>query len=568
MGALRFEAFTLDLSGPVLMRGGREIPLRPQCLKVLAYLAERSGKVISNDELIKNCWEEARRKDTHVNSVAQCIKEIRGALGETAKPIVRTIPRQGYKFAASVSVTPELDPTAPERPRLEVSSTLEWRSRLAVLGWQRAALAGVLALAAAAVVSTWGGRPGELIMMARPSIAVLPVPPLGDETDAAVTALADQIAGDVLRAPSGFEPDIRPGNMVKGAPGDPRMVGRQLGVRYIVRSRARRGGDILYLNVELIEAESAREVWIGSFEYRPGEGRAQNRVAARIGRTLAAEILRAEVRRPLPARPRAAHFTMLGRSLLADEANAKASAEAIAYFEKAIEAEPENVPALTMYARAIAGGILTGWAPAKGLEESLAKAEAAIRLAIRLKPNGAGVHLTYGTVLRARGEHEQAIKVFYHSLLHNQNFANAYAELGRTLIDVDRPGEGLEKIKKAIELSVTDFALDTWLYWGGLAYLHLGDAEHALEWFQKAHAANRAHDNPLRMMAVALERLGRKEEARQKVRQALEMRADATVDDWTRPSSGRYPAVDARRADIRATLKGLGMPQGRQVAGP
>jgi DNA-binding winged helix-turn-helix (wHTH) protein/tetratricopeptide (TPR) repeat protein/TolB-like protein len=570
MGALRFDGFTLDLSPLTLTRGGRQIPLRPQCLKVLAYLAERSGEVISNDDLIKNCWDEGRQRETHVNSVAQCIKEIREALGESEKPIIRTVPRQGYRFAASVSDTWEADPTStPEKPLLDASPAIEWRpGLLSGLGWKQVALAGVLVLGAAAVAWTLGGRPGELTMMARPSIVVLPVRPLGDETDAAVAALADEIAGGVLHAPSGFAPDIRPSKAVKGEPGDPRMIGQQLAVRYVVHCRARREGDVLYLNVELIEAESAREVWIGSFEYRPGDGRAQSHVAARIGRTLAAEILRAEVHRPLPARPGAAHFTMLGRSLLADEANAKARAKAIVYFRKAIEAEPKNVYSLTMYARAIAGGILAGWVPAAGVDESLAKAEEAIRLALTLKPNGAGAHLTYGTVLRAHGEHEQAIKAFRQSLKHNPNFANAYAELGRTQIDVDRPEEGLKYIKKAIDLSPTDFAVDTWLYWGGLAHLHLGDPERALEWFQEARAANRAHDNPLRMMAVALDRLGRKGEALEMVKKALQMRSDATVDDWTRPSSGRYPAVDARRADIRATLKALGMPEGKRLAGP
>ena len=144
MGALHFEGFTLDRSGPVpsLKRGGTDVPLRPQALKVLAYLADRPSQAISNNELIENCWEEAKRKDTRVNSVAQCIKEIRDALGETKKPIIRTLPRQGYMFVAPLSAAaPALadDPSGPiphVAPDEEVATrppVSEWPSRAAAL---------------------------------------------------------------------------------------------------------------------------------------------------------------------------------------------------------------------------------------------------------------------------------------------------------------------------------------------------------------------------------------------------------------------------------------------------
>jgi manganese transport protein len=52
MGALRFNAFTLELSEPALLRGGKEIPLRRQSLKVLAYLAGRPGEIVTNKEML------------------------------------------------------------------------------------------------------------------------------------------------------------------------------------------------------------------------------------------------------------------------------------------------------------------------------------------------------------------------------------------------------------------------------------------------------------------------------------------------------------------------------------
>src|SRR5262245_41911725 len=113
MGALRFEGFTLDVPGGVLMRDGERLPLRRQPLKVLAYSAERSGRLVTNKELIESCWDNP--KQTSANSLVQCIKAIREALGGTEHEIVRTVHGQGYVFAAPVTpVLPEPPTFAPE----------------------------------------------------------------------------------------------------------------------------------------------------------------------------------------------------------------------------------------------------------------------------------------------------------------------------------------------------------------------------------------------------------------------------------------------------------------------
>ena len=391
VGALRFEGFTLDRSGPVpsLKRGGTDIPLRPQAFKVLAYLADRPGQAISNNQLIENCWEDGR-KDTRVNSVAQCIKEIRDALGETKKPIIRTLPRHGYMFVAPFSgAAPAHDPPSvtPEEAAAAPPPVSTWLARATALLGTRSRLAAVLTLtivAALCLVWMWAGRSTEPTMMAEPSIILLPVPPLGDESDKALANLAAEIATGIWRAPRGFKPNIRPANAIKDAGGDPMAIGREAGARYVVRTTARREDEIMHVNVEVVEAQSGRQVWLGAFQYRPGERGNQYRTAARIGRTLAAEILRAEARRPLPARVEAGHFVMLGRSLMNDQRNAKTNGEAIALFQKAIDMDGENFLALSHFARATADHVMQRMGPESERAERLAKAEEAIDKAIKL----------------------------------------------------------------------------------------------------------------------------------------------------------------------------------------
>ena len=330
MGRLRFNAFTLELSEPALLRGGKEIPLRRQSLKVLSYLAARPGEIVTNKELIERLWDDPRQASN--NSLAQCINDIREALGDADHRVIRNVPRRSYVLAAPVSAVAAAMPeprAALSGPAPDAADIAAGISRLRALPQRPHALLAALALGAVLLVGggwallSWSSRPVNLTMTAVPSIAVLPVKPLGDDTDAALATLADEIAAGMWRSARGFDPDIRPTSAVKDALADPKTIGRELRVRYIVRGLARRESEDLRINVELIEADSVRQIWVGTFDYRPGQIGAQTRTAAFIGRTLAAELLRAEVRRPLPARPGAGHYTMLGRALMTEKISAE-----------------------------------------------------------------------------------------------------------------------------------------------------------------------------------------------------------------------------------------------------
>ena len=408
---------------------------------------------------------------------------------------------------------------------------------------------------------TKAGHVPELMMMAEPSIAVLPFNPLGDATDSALAALADEIVTELWRAPRGHNLDIRPAVAAKNTFADPKGLGQELGVRYIVRSSARRESDRMHINIQLIEAESARQVWGAPFDYQLDQPGAQNRTAARIGRTIATELLQAEVRRPLPANPEAAHFTMLGRSLMNNERSAKTNSDAIAFFEKAINTDPNYFPALVNYGRATADHILNGWAPPNERAERLNKGEAAIKLAIKLEPTSAGAHLTHGGLLRARGDYEQAVTAFKQALLHNPNFANAHAELGRAKIDIGLANEAIAHVEQAVAISPTDFALYIWCYWAGLAALYVDDHEAALEWLRRSHQANRAHDNTLRLMAIAYAYAGREAEAHAKMGEFLKLRPGFTLSRWQQDNANPHPMVAKQRGRMAATMKLLGVPE-------
>lgn len=93
---LQFGQYKLDVDCRSLERGGRHLPLRPQAMEVLCYLAKNPGRPISKEELFREIWPGISVTD---DSLVQCIGDIRHVLEDNDHRIVKTVPRRGYLFA-------------------------------------------------------------------------------------------------------------------------------------------------------------------------------------------------------------------------------------------------------------------------------------------------------------------------------------------------------------------------------------------------------------------------------------------------------------------------------------
>jgi adenylate cyclase len=60
---------------------------------LLSYFVENPGRVVDKEELIAGIWPNITVSN---DSLSQCLKDIRAALGDDAERLVRTIPRRGY----------------------------------------------------------------------------------------------------------------------------------------------------------------------------------------------------------------------------------------------------------------------------------------------------------------------------------------------------------------------------------------------------------------------------------------------------------------------------------------
>ncbi|MDO9708063.1 caspase family protein [Paracraurococcus lichenis] len=196
--ALRFGGYTLDLARCALLRGTQPIALRPRAFETLRLLAENPYRLVTKAEFFETLWPGLCVTD---DSLVQCIGEVRRALGEDGRGLIRTVPRRGYLFAAEVvpRAAPEPVPDAP--PRISAAGGARvWRALgllvpLLLLAW----LAGGLLQVPAedrAIPSPPAAAPGRRVALVIGNAAYPGEPaPLNARRDATAVATALQRAG-------------------------------------------------------------------------------------------------------------------------------------------------------------------------------------------------------------------------------------------------------------------------------------------------------------------------------------------------------------------------------------
>src|SRR5215813_8244066 len=121
---LLFDRFALDLTRGCLRTGDRDIDLRPKTFRVLRHLAENAGCLVPKQELYEIVWPNVVVSD---DSLVQCVRELRQALGDDKYRLIKTVSRRGYLLDVAVSssdipaapVSPTAAPTASRHPSTE-----------------------------------------------------------------------------------------------------------------------------------------------------------------------------------------------------------------------------------------------------------------------------------------------------------------------------------------------------------------------------------------------------------------------------------------------------------------
>jgi len=132
--------WTVTPTRNLLVRGQEQVRVEPRVMDVLVHLAERSGEVVSKEELVQQVWDGRYVAD---DVLTVTIYALRKALGDDARRprYLETVSRRGYRWIAPVKSAGPQTTTRPEAAR---SRALAWRR-----------LAGTVALVLFAVGAGW-----------------------------------------------------------------------------------------------------------------------------------------------------------------------------------------------------------------------------------------------------------------------------------------------------------------------------------------------------------------------------------------------------------------------------
>jgi adenylate cyclase len=135
----------------------------------------------------------------------------------------------------------------------------------------------------------------------RLSIVVLPFANLSDDPEQQYFAdgITEDVTSDLSRIEGMVVISRNTAFTYQGKRVDTKQIGRELAVRYVLEGSARRSGDEVRVNAQLINAESDTHVWAERFNGDTGDLFAlQDEITSRIAIVLNVELIAAEAARP------------------------------------------------------------------------------------------------------------------------------------------------------------------------------------------------------------------------------------------------------------------------------
>jgi TolB-like protein/Tfp pilus assembly protein PilF len=432
----------------------------------------------------------------------------------------------------------------------------------------RAALAAsVLLLGAGGAAAYWRLHPSERPPAHRLSVVVLPLASLGNDAEEAYFAegITSDLATDLSRIAGSFVIAPSTAATYKGMEADPKRIGRELGVRYILEGSLRRTDDRIGINAQLVDAASGAAIWSDRFDGDWTRSmQLQDVITGRLARRLDLELTEQESRRGEAERPNdpdAVDIAMRGWSVLNQPYSREQLAEARALFERALRIDPELPKALLGLSQAMGMQVNYRWSDAPA--EQLRRADDIVTRVLSAYPNDAMAHLVKGEILRAGGrEYEAAIGEYEAAIAINPSLAPAYGSLGGAKIRAGRSGEAFAPLEMAVRLSPRDPLLNVWYFYICHAHLHLGEDEAAIEWCRRSVAV-RPFWISYADLAAAYAQKGQQSEARAAVVELRKLMPDYTVAHWMDDGKGwsDNPVFLAEFQRITERLRKSGLPE-------
>jgi adenylate cyclase len=401
----RFDDFRLDLArGVLLNRAGAEVPLRNKSFRLLRLFVENAGRLMSHEAITHAVWPRIAVND---QSIAQCVRDIRRALGDDSQTWIRTVPRRGYIFAAAVS--------------------------------QEFGESGAARLA--------------IPSSGKPSIAVLAFDNLSG--DPGKEHFSDGITEDIITAMSRTRSLLVTSRnssfTYKGKPVDVKRIAREMGVRYVMEGSVQTAGSQVRVTAKLVDAESGGHVWAERYDRLLTDTfTVRDEITAAVAASVQPVIAREESRRAMRKSPEDLTGWEAWQRALWHWAKGSDHARRHEFLQRTLARDPDFAPAHAMMARLHLSERTQGGS--RPFNDAIVLATGAARAALDLDPESAVAHAALAWVLVHQGDHEAALEEAQAALTLDPSDPQGYLVKGHILALSGRPDEAGPALDAASQL--------------------------------------------------------------------------------------------------------------------
>ncbi len=550
---LRFAGFEFDrqraeLRGP----DGAVVKLRSKPFDMLALFATNAGRVISKQELMEGVWPKVHVGE---DSLFQCIRELRVALGDGQHQLIKVVSGRGYMFDVEVSAAEAVAARKPAPAEIPEAPTKASR----VFGLRKpVALAGIAALIVLAIAAPIFGS--GLFTKGPTTIAVLPISIASDDREAA--AMAASVVAQLTDGLARIE-NIRVVTPAKDAasPAQATFVvsgelqkgnqGWTLQAR-MVRSSDRDVHPVTPVTVDMKNADAALQ---------------QSRLAAGIGHQLATRI------NELAQSGARSAVTDVGSSqgqakVAIEQAMASITrttrerfGDAQTMLEKALAADPDNIELSVTIAALQLRGIQMVWYSPDDARAAEANAGKILERALKAKPDSIPVLQTNCRFVSATNSFVDSLVACTRVLSFDPWNGLALYLTGLGQIHLGRFEDALATFRQADRYDTPQVSRWTWLLGAGWADALMRRDEDAVVWLQRSLAVTPATGRTHMLLAAVYQRLGRTDEAKAAMKKGLELRPGTTAQNVSPPTKNASPVYLDASKGIIAAMVAAGLPE-------
>jgi TolB-like protein/DNA-binding winged helix-turn-helix (wHTH) protein/Tfp pilus assembly protein PilF len=441
-----FKGFRLDPSGRWLLSAdGQPISLTSREFDTLLYLVAHRGELLDKNTLMQTIWPDTVVEENRLNQV---ISALRKALGERPGEhrFILTEPGRGYRFVAEVREPRD----EPESVQSDTPPPDRSRRRILVLSGLVILVLGIGYFSLNYFNHPAGPKEKVVVVTPPDSIAVLPFVDLSPNKDQGY--FADGVAEEVLNRLSRIRDLFVIGRQssfsFKGKNEDLRVIGKKLGVSYLLEGSVRKEGKRVRITAQLVKAKDGHNLWSRSYE-RDLEGifAIQNDIAKSVANALQITLGVGELGRiPGMTRNIAAYDALLKSLSMFHRLGRDNLSRCIEQLEKATALDPNFARAWGVLAVAYL------WAAnvfiAERADEYLAKSKSAAERAIAIAP-GSKTALIMDVILQERSRNWSAMETDVNKLLRLLPFdVQANLNYGGFLTNVGRPHAAIEYLQR------------------------------------------------------------------------------------------------------------------------